>query len=265
MAQVYIHKKLDTNEIFYVGISKRDNGGRANDKNKRSRYWKFIAEKHGFYAEILHTNITFDEAIVIEKEMIKKLGKLIDGSGILCNITDGGEGCVGFPITDEYRKKISLAQKGRKGKSGEENNFWGKKHTEESRKKMSDAQKKRVLLYGAPKGKPMSEQQKQKLRDRMIGGKLSEEHKKKIGDSTRGKKRSEETKRKMKETNYMAKMKGSPLISGENSNGAKKCLHIPTNKEYGSLMSACKELGLSYHTQRAYLKRNHKNKQFKWI
>jgi len=49
------------------------------------------------------------------------------------------------------------------------------------------------------KGIPITEEQKRKFRERMVGRKLSEEHKKSISDSLKGIKRSEETIKKMKE------------------------------------------------------------------
>lgn len=39
---IYKHTRLDTNEIFYIGISKTKNYKRAFDKSKRSIFWKNI-------------------------------------------------------------------------------------------------------------------------------------------------------------------------------------------------------------------------------
>lgn len=44
----------------------------------------------------LYENLTNDEAIKIEAEFIKSFGKLSDGTGILTNLTDGGEGVNNF-------------------------------------------------------------------------------------------------------------------------------------------------------------------------
>lgn len=38
MAIVYIHKRIDNGEVFYVGIGKTEK--RAKSKDKRSKFWK---------------------------------------------------------------------------------------------------------------------------------------------------------------------------------------------------------------------------------
>ena len=85
------------------------------------------------------------------------------------NMTEGGDGCPGYIHSEETRKKISDANKGRKfseehkrhiseSKKGlkhtaeqnkkhsermkcEKNPFWGKQHTEETKRKISEAKK----------------------------------------------------------------------------------------------------------------------------
>lgn len=83
------------------------------------------------------------------------------------------------------------------------------KHTEESKKKMSEASKgkskskeHRERISKALKGKkrtPLSQDRKDKIRAQHLGVKRSDETKKKISEAIRGKKRSEESKRKMRE------------------------------------------------------------------
>lgn len=79
--------------------------------------------------------------------------------------------------------------------SGENHPMWGKKHTEETKKKLRLARKDRVItdetkrkISESNKGKTISEEQKEKLRIINIGKKLSIETKKKISDSKKGKK-----------------------------------------------------------------------------
>ena len=111
---VYQHRAIDTNKIFYVGKGK---GIRHADKNKRSRYWKFFVEKHGFYSEILKANLDEDFAFLIEKEAINIYKK----RGIkLVNLTDGGEGCSGYSHlhTAESKAKMSASQIGNTNKNG---------------------------------------------------------------------------------------------------------------------------------------------------
>ena len=71
MAYVYKHIRLDNNNVFYVGIGSDSSYKRANSKSDRNKYWKNIVNKHGYIIEIYKNNISWDEACVIEKELIK--------------------------------------------------------------------------------------------------------------------------------------------------------------------------------------------------
>ena len=123
---------------------------------------------------ILHEDLEWEEACRIERELIAFYGRKDLGTGILRNLTDGGDGVRG--ISEEARKKLS-----------EEHT--GKKHSEESKKKMSEAQR----------GRKVSEETRKNLSKANTGKKHSEESKKKISDARRGRKHSEESKRKMSE------------------------------------------------------------------
>lgn len=51
MAIVYRHRRLDTNEIFYIGIGKEEK--RAFNKKDRSLWWKRIIDKTIYNVEII--------------------------------------------------------------------------------------------------------------------------------------------------------------------------------------------------------------------
>ena len=78
----------------------------------------------------LKKNLTDEEARKHEIYMIAILGRKDLGTGILRNMTDGGEGCAGRVLSEETKKKLSAAHKGRK-------------KSEEHRKALSEAAKKR--------------------------------------------------------------------------------------------------------------------------
>lgn len=201
MAYVYTHYTEDENKLFYVGISSMGDKTRATDKNKRSRFWKSIVAKHGFRAEIIQDDLTWEEAIQAEIDFIAEHGRLFDGSGVLCNLTIGGEGCVGFPRTEEYRRKLSESQKGRPGKAGKENNFYGRKHTKESMAKRLETLKKNGTLCVGEKNpwykKPMHPSPKAALdKYRASHKRHTEEHKAKISAGGKGIKKTEEWKAK---------------------------------------------------------------------
>lgn len=63
--------------------------------------------------KFIETNLTDQEAILLEIDLIAKYGRKDLGTGILRNLTDGGEGPAGRVMSNETRKKISEAKKGK--------------------------------------------------------------------------------------------------------------------------------------------------------
>lgn len=108
MAFVYRHIRLDTNQPFYIGIGKDERYYfRATKKSQRNIHWKRIVDKTDYRVEILMDDITYDEAKEKEIEFIKLYGRINLSNGPLCNMTDGGEGNLGYIVTEETRKKLS--------------------------------------------------------------------------------------------------------------------------------------------------------------
>ena len=97
---VYLHYTIDTNKIFYIGIGTHDlikyhsKYTRAMECSACSRnyLWRRYYLKHGRRVEIYKDNLTEKEAKEIEIYLIEKYGRIINKSGILCNISAGGEG-----------------------------------------------------------------------------------------------------------------------------------------------------------------------------
>ena len=83
---------------------------------------------------VLKRNLTEAEAFKHEIYMIAVFGRKDNGTGILRNLTDGGEGGSGrvgprgFKLSEDTRRKISLAGK-------------GKKKSQEHKRKIGEAQK----------------------------------------------------------------------------------------------------------------------------
>lgn len=205
MAYVYFHRKADDGKIFYVGIGNQPNHGRAHFVHNRSTHWKRVVAKHGMVAEIFADDISWAEAKEIEIQQIALFGRLDKGSGILINKTDGGDGLLGMvfsgislqlrsikmrgrTMTDEHRRKLSLAKMGKKRGP----------HSQETKKKMS----------AASVGKPKPYEARQNMRVAQTGKKLSEETKKRIGEAGRGRVKSEETRRRLSVANLGKK--GTP-------------------------------------------------------
>lgn len=57
---VYRHRRLDTNEIFYIGIS--NNNKRPFNTKTRNNIWKKIVNKTDYIVEIIANDLTRNEA-----------------------------------------------------------------------------------------------------------------------------------------------------------------------------------------------------------
>jgi hypothetical protein len=142
MAVVYQHRRLDTNEIFYIGIGKTEK--RAYSKHDRSVLWNRYVNKFGYYVEILHKDITWEESCNLEMFYIKYYGRLNNHTGILVNLTDGGDGIKGYKHTDETKDFLRKLKTGNKMSESTKNAILlanvGRKHTKEELTKMSESQ-----------------------------------------------------------------------------------------------------------------------------
>ena len=198
MAVLYRHIRLDKNQPIYIGIGKTEK--RAYEKIKRNQFWHNIVAKTDYEIEILFDNLSWDEAGEKEKEFIKLYGKRDDNTGTLVNITDGGGGILGIRHTEESKRKISESSKNRIRKPV----------SIETKEKIKQTLTGRV---GANKGFKHSEETKLKLKLFNLGkigpnkGKpMSEETKKKMiasktgkPSTLKGKKQTDETKKKVSE------------------------------------------------------------------
>lgn len=114
MAYVYRHIRLDNNQPFYIGIGDDNTYERAYSKHNRNNYWNNIVSKYGYRVDILIDDIEYDFAIDKEIEFISMYGRVDIKTGILCNLTDGGEGHKGIVRSKETLLKFSNAKLGNK-------------------------------------------------------------------------------------------------------------------------------------------------------
>ncbi len=98
MAYLYRHIRLDKNEPFYIGIGSDSEGKyiRAHASWGHNKIWENIVNKTEYKVDIMLDDISYDEACEKEKFFIKYYGRKIYNNGPLCNITDGGDGVVGY-------------------------------------------------------------------------------------------------------------------------------------------------------------------------
>ena len=158
---VYVHMKATDDSVFYVGKGCKY---RYTTKQGRNQYWNRIVAKHGFVAEIVKSGLSFEEANAYEIELIKQLR---DQGCVLCNLTDGGEGCLGTKKTAEQKAAISAKNKGRKwseeskAKMKGNKNSVGRSASPEVRAKISAAKKGNNNIQG----RPVSEETRNKIRE----------------------------------------------------------------------------------------------------
>jgi len=127
MAIVYQHRRKDTNEVFYIGIS--ENISRAYQLG-RNPHWNRIVNKHGYEVDILINGCTWEDACKVEKGMIESYGRSDLGLGTLVNMTNGGEGSNGYRWTEQQKTRARTLQIGKKY-SYEVNKKKGKKSEEQ--------------------------------------------------------------------------------------------------------------------------------------
>jgi hypothetical protein len=106
---IYRHIRLDTNQVFYIGIG--DPKRRPYTKSKRNTHWKNITNKTKYEIQILKSDLSWEDACELEIILISYYGRHNNKTGILCNMTNGGEGCVGQVVSKEHRDKLSKANK----------------------------------------------------------------------------------------------------------------------------------------------------------
>ena len=177
---------------YYIGKGK---GNRAYKKHRKG----IGVPKDKSRIIFLKQNLTEEEAFRHEIYMIAVFGRKDLGTGILHNLTDGGDGASGYVFSEETKRKQSEAHKG--------NTTWlGKTHSEETKRKMSDTRKGKThseetkrKQSEVKKGKTYSEEAKRKMSEAHKGKTLSEETRRKMSEIRKGKTHSEETKRKQSE------------------------------------------------------------------
>ena len=175
MYYVYAHYKADDPDglPFYIGKGKNQ----RDLSQTRNQFWKNISKKHGFVSKRLHENLTEQEAWGIETALIEQYGKLSEGTGCLCNLSNGGEGASGVVHSTETKQKWSNAKKGK---------TWEEIYGIEQANKMREDRKKIKRVHSAETREKMSASKKGE-NNPMFAKTFSDEHKEKLSEARIGK------------------------------------------------------------------------------
>lgn len=94
MGYIYRHVRKDNGETFYIGLSnsKIKGYGRSRKKFNRNYIWKSIVAETDYIIEILIDNLEEEDTKEVEELLIKLYGRINLNTGVLANLTDGGEG-----------------------------------------------------------------------------------------------------------------------------------------------------------------------------
>jgi len=153
----------------------------AKNKKSKSIIYAGIRKygKNAFTIEELYQSTDLEYTLnVKEKEFIVEYKTHVSEGGY--NLTMGGEGTIGYIPSEETRRKLSVAGKGRV-------------HSEESKQKISEAGKRRISVE-------TRQTRAEGRKDRILLHGFSEEHKRNLSKSQQGRVFSEEHRRKLSES-----------------------------------------------------------------
>lgn len=255
---------ITTNKVNnkkYIGQKKIDKEGKWKKYLGSGIALKNAIIEYGeenFTREILAYAYSFEELNTLEIEYIKKYNAVNDR--MFYNLVEGGGTVTGLKFSKESKLKLSNRFSGKgnyfygKRFLGSDNHFYGKKHSLESRLKMSESHKGQkswnkgkkgvytdeslLKMSKAKKGIPLSESHKANIRKSqsgenhpMYGKNHSDETKRKISEANKGK----ESPRKGVKLSAETKRKLSESKKGLNT---RKVICITTNKTFESIKSA---------------------------
>lgn len=195
MYKIYLITNTE-NAKKYVGITKFSLEERFSQHIKRGFILTEAIQKYGyqnFSIDLIEEVESAERAYELEKYYIQEYNTKVPNG---YNLTDGGDGIFGWEATEEYRKECS--ERVKKLHKEKKVGMYGKKHSDETKQKMSLAAKG-------------------KLKPWLQGRKVSDETRKKISEINKGRILSEETRKKISENHHNISGENNPMFGKKHS------------------------------------------------
>jgi len=175
MSIYYVYAYLRSSNLtpYYIGKGK-------GDRAYSDHGWLHIPPNKDNIV-FFEKNLTELGAFALERRYIRWYGREDNGTGILKNKTDGGEGASGTIISEESRKKMSISH------SGANNYNFGQSMPQEQKDKISIS-KKGTAPWNKDKENIYSEEALKQMSLARLGKPLSEETKGRMSKSRLGEK-----------------------------------------------------------------------------
>lgn len=181
-----LYVKLFEGNYIYIGatsdLQRRMRQHKSSISNNEKKYNEKLIElmsQGNHITKILYCTDSYDELMELEKQIIDEYRN--DSNYNVINICDGGVGSKGYKLSDEEKIKRSEMY------TGENNPFYNKHHSDETKQIISETNKGNKYRLGMHH----TEETKEKLRQINIGKKHSDETKRKISEAGKGRKPSE--------------------------------------------------------------------------
>ena len=218
MNKLYVYQN-QVNGKVYIGqttTTLEERAGKNGIKYKKcARFFSAIKHHgwHNFFPYVIAISETVEEMNELEKHAIANARETfgeknvynLDSGGLNKTISDETRRKMRKPRSEEHKKAIALAKTGThhseetklklsEANTGENHPMFGKKHTEEAKRKMKENHADNSGENHPNYGKTMSEEQRLKISEALTGEKnpnfgktLSDETKRKISEAKKGK------------------------------------------------------------------------------